>query len=181
MKKLLIITLAFCGLNVYGQDAKTEAPDKKAEASAADAKKEEPKKEEGGAKADEDVAKVLLGVIPAQMKFDKTEFTVKPGQKVMLLFKNEKCPLQHNVIIIKPGTKDKVGGEADKMLADPNALKSNYVPNSPDILIKGTKLIGPGQSDLIEFTAPADEGDYPYICTFPGHWRLMNGVMKVKK
>lgn len=128
-----------------------------------------------------DVAKVKLGVIPAVMKFDKAEFEVKAGQKVMLLFANEKCPLQHNIIICKPGSKDKVGAEADKMLTDPNALKNHYVPASDDVLIKGNKLIGPGQSDLIEFTAPAEPGDYPYICTFPGHWRLMNGVMKVVK
>ena len=127
-----------------------------------------------------DVTKVKLGVIPAVMKFDKTEFEVKAGGKVVVLFTNEKCPLQHNLLILKPGTKEKVGAEADKLLADPNAMKNNYVPNSPDILVKGNKLIGIGGSDLIEFTAPTEPGDYPFICTFPGHWRLMNGVMKVK-
>ena len=35
--------------------------------------------------------------------------------------------------------------------------------------------------ETIEFTAPAEPGDYPYICTFPGHWRLMNGVLHVTK
>ena len=127
-----------------------------------------------------DVTKIKLGVIPAVMKFDKAEIEVKAGAKIALLFVNEKCPLQHNLIIIKPGTKDKVGAEADKLLADPNAMKNNYVPNSTDVLIKGNKLIGIGQSDLMEFTAPTEPGDYPYICTFPGHWRLMNGVMHVK-
>lgn len=127
-----------------------------------------------------DVTKVKIGVIPAVMKFDKAEIEVKAGAKVALLFINEKCPLQHNLIIIKPGTKDKVGAEADKLLADPNAMKNNYVPASTDVLIKGNKLIGIGQSDLIEFTAPTEPGDYPILCTFPGHWRLMNAVMHVK-
>ncbi len=168
MKKLLLLSLLTFSANLTAQEAKKEA----APTAGAATKEAAP----AG-----DVAKVKLGVIPAQMKFDTNEFTVKPGQKVMLLFVNEKCPLQHNIIITKPGTKDKVGAEADKLLADPNAMKNNYVPNSADILVKGNKLIGPGQSDLIEFTAPAEEGDFPYICTFPGHWRLMNGVMKVKK
>jgi azurin len=22
-------------------------------------------------------------------------------------------------------------------------------------------------------------GEYPYVCTFPGHWRIMNGVLQV--
>lgn len=133
------------------------------------------------AAAQGDVAKLMLGVVPNVMQFDKKELTVKAGQKVMLLFKNEKCALQHNFILLKPGTKDAVGALADKMLTDPQALAKMYVPASEDILVKPNKLIGIGQSDLIEFTAPAEAGDYPYICTFPGHWRLMNGVLKVTK
>ena len=128
-----------------------------------------------------DVTKLMLGVVPNVMKYDKAELTVKAGAKVMLLFKNEKCALQHNFLLLKPGTKDAVGALADKMLTDPQALAKQYIPESADILVKGHKLIGIGQSDLIEFTAPAEPGDYPYICTFPGHWRLMNGVLKVTK
>ena len=54
-----------------------------------------------------------------------------------------------------------------------------YLPESPEILATSSRLIGLGQSDFIEFTAPANPGDYPYLCTFPGHWRLMHGVLKV--
>lgn len=126
-----------------------------------------------------EAVKLQLGVIPNVMKFDKAELTVKAGQKVVLLFENKACPLQHNFILLKPGTKDTVGALADKMLSDPQALAKLYIPESPDVLVKSNKLIGIGQSDLIEFTSPATPGDYPYICTFPGHWRLMNGVLKV--
>ncbi len=128
-----------------------------------------------------EATKLMLGVVPNVMQFDKKELTVKAGAKVMLLFRNEKCPLQHNFLLLKPGSKDAVGALADKMLTDPEALKKLYLPESADIIVKPTKLVGIGQSDLIEFTAPAEAGDYPYICTFPGHWRLMNGVLKVTK
>jgi azurin len=40
-------------------------------------------------------------------------------------------------------------------------------------------LVNPQKSYTITFKVPAIAGDYPYICTFPGHWRIMNGVMKV--
>jgi uncharacterized protein len=126
-----------------------------------------------------EVTKLMLGVIPNTMKYDKPELTVKAGAKVMLLFRNEKCALQHNVLLLKPGTKDAVGALADKMLTDPEGLKKMYVPESDAIIAKSQKLVGIGQSDLIEFTAPAEAGDYPIICTFPGHWRLMNAVLKV--
>jgi azurin len=32
----------------------------------------------------------------------------------------------------------------------------------------------------MSFTAPIAKGDYPYVCTFPGHHILMRGVMKVR-
>ncbi|RYD35452.1 MAG: hypothetical protein EOP86_08445 [Verrucomicrobiaceae bacterium] len=126
-----------------------------------------------------DEAKIELGVIPAAMKFDKPTLTVKPGQKVTLLFKNARCPLQHNFLLVKPGKLNEVGGLGDKMLTDPQAVAKHYIPSSPEIIAHSSKLIGIGQSDLIQFTAPTEPGDYPYLCTFPAHWRLMNGVLKV--
>jgi azurin len=108
-------------------------------------------------------------------------FTVKAGQKVKVTMENKAAiPQPHNLCILKPGTKDKVGALANAMLTDPNAMAKDYVPDSTDILWH-TKLVQPGQSATLEFTAPSEAGDYPYICTFPGHWMLMNGIMKVEK
>jgi azurin len=171
MKKLVLslVALAASSLLSVGQEKKPEAP-------AAPATPAPATPAPAG-----DTAKIKLGVIPGTMKFDKTELTCKAGQKVVILFQNAACPLQHNFLLLKPGTKDAVGALADKMLTDPEGLKKQYVPETDAILAKGSKLIGIGQSELIEFTAPAEAGDYPYICTFPGHWRLMNGVLKVTK
>jgi len=124
---------------------------------------------------------IQLGVIPTVMQFDKKELTVKAGQKVKIEFKNAACPLMHNFLLIKPGTKDSIGAKADAMLAAPDAMARHYIIDSPDVLAHSNKLVAIGQSDTIEFTAPAEPGDYPYICTFPGHWRFMNGVMHVTK
>ena len=33
----------------------------------------------------------------------------------------------------------------------------------------------------LTFKVPDVAGDYPYVCTFPGHWSMMNGIMKVTK
>ena len=108
-------------------------------------------------------------------------FTVKVGQKVKLTMENKSViPQPHNLLVIKPGTLFKVGALANAMLTDPKAMEKDYIPESPDILWH-TKLIPVGQSATLDFTAPAEPGDYPYICTFPGHWMLMQGVMKVEK
>ena len=125
------------------------------------------------------LAKLTLGVLPAVMKFDVELLMVRAGQPVMLLYRNAKCPLQHNFILVKPGALAEFGILADRMLTDPQAMMKHYLPASVDILAQSTKLIGLGESDLIEFTAPALPGDYPFLCTFPGHWRLMHGILRV--
>lgn len=108
-------------------------------------------------------------------------FTVKAGEKVKVTFENKATiPQPHNLIIAKPGTLMKVGALANAMLTDPQAMAKHYVPESPDILFH-TKLVQPGQTETLEFDAPAEAGDYPYLCTFPGHWMIMQGVMKVEK
>jgi azurin len=66
------------------------------------------------------------------------------------------------------------------MMKDKNGLEKNYVPSLPEVLFS-TSLVNPGQTYKLTFKAPAAIGDYPYVCTFPGHWTLMNGVMKVVK
>jgi azurin len=41
-------------------------------------------------------------------------------------------------------------------------------------------MVNPKADFTIHFDAPKEKGDYPYLCTFPGHWMVMNGVMKVE-
>ena len=66
---------------------------------------------------------------------------------------------------------------ANGMLTDPKAMEKDYIPESPDI-IAHTKLIQPGQTGSVEVTL--EPGEYPYLCTFPGHSMVMKGVMHVK-
>ncbi len=114
------------------------------------------------------------------MSYDTKSFTVKAGQPVKLTFSNDSAvPLQHNLVIGNIGTKDTLIGLANTMMTQPDALAKGYIPESPDILWH-TKLLNPKESQTLEFPAPADKGDYPYICTFPGHAIMMNGVMKVE-
>jgi putative membrane-bound dehydrogenase-like protein len=120
---------------------------------------------------------VALSVVKGQMKFSLPEFTVKPGQRVQLTLTNPD-DMQHNVLLLRPGTTEAVGALADAMAKMPDAAENDYVPPTPDV-ITFSKLVDPGQSVTIEFTAPREAGDYPYICSFPGHWRLMRGVMHV--
>jgi uncharacterized protein len=130
------------------------------------------------AKKGADVKTVKIKAIRDLMKFDVTEFTAKPGQTVEILFENPDA-MQHNIVIIKPGSNEKVGKAADKMLDDPKGVEKNYVPPLAEVLFS-TPLINSGQTYKFTFKAPRVPGDYPFICTFPGHWQLMTGVMRVR-
>ncbi|MCH1505860.1 MAG: Azurin [Verrucomicrobiaceae bacterium] len=114
------------------------------------------------------------------MQYDKKAFTIETGEKVKLTFKNvgklPKAAMGHNVVILKKGT-NKVAYATAAITAGPAA---DYMPaaNKKDVLV-ATKMLGPGEEVSVVFTAPAP-GLYDYICTFPGHYALMNGVMTVK-
>lgn len=134
-------------------------------------------------RAADEVAEITLTADKIQFIFDIKEFTVKAGQKVKLTLVNpaESVTRQpHNVLIVKPGKKDVVGMAANAGLTDPEFMTTkNAIPESEDILFH-SKLVQPGAEETIEFEAPSEPGEYPYICTYPGHWMLMNGVMTVE-
>jgi hypothetical protein len=70
---------------------------------------------------------------------------------------------------------------ADKMQPDKfDGQGRPFVPESPEILA-ATKLLESGIKATLTLTAPAAEGDYDYLCTFPGHWPAMWGRLVVTK
>jgi uncharacterized protein len=121
---------------------------------------------------------IRIKVIKNQMKYDLKTFEVVAGKPVEIEFENPDF-MQHNLVIIKPGTLQTLGKAADKIAADPKGAEMQYVPSIPEVLFS-TKLVNPEQTVKLQFIAPAQPGDYPFVCTFPGHWSFMNGIMKVK-
>lgn len=118
---------------------------------------------------------VVIGTLPG-LKYDKTDFDVKEGSHVRLVFNNTDDML-HNLIITKPGKGQAVGELALTLGLDGPQL--GYVPTTDDVLYN-TCLLQPETSQTIYFTAPP-AGDYPFICSYPGHYQVMKGVMHVTK
>lgn len=120
---------------------------------------------------------VIIQTVEYQLIFDKNAFTVKAGSTVELIFRNvDEMP--HNLLIVKPGKLEAVGEAADRMAGIPESGKLHFVPQISDVLF-ATKLIMIDEADTLRFKAPDLPGDYPYVCTYPGHWRSMNGIMRV--
>jgi putative heme-binding domain-containing protein len=111
------------------------------------------------------------------MRFDKQLIVVEVGKPVSITLQNDDA-MPHNVAVLMPGALEEIGQAAEKMAAEPDAEGRLYVPASPKVLY-ATKLVPPGQTAQLVFRAPAESGDYPYVCTFPGHWRRMAGTLAV--
>ena len=117
-----------------------------------------------------------------KMQFDIKEFTVKPGEKVELTFKNvgklPKLAMGHNLVILREGVRPiKFGQKIMGLGASP----TNPLPKESLVdVIAATKLLGPGESDVISFIAPKKAGLYQYLCSFPGHYAIMRGVLIVE-
>ncbi len=120
---------------------------------------------------------LTISTIKNEMKYDITEFVVEAGETVELVFENTDF-MQHNLVITQPGKKEVVGMAADKLATEPGGAAQNYVPKLPEVLF-ATAIINPEDKVTLRFTAPTEPGLYPYICTFPGHWRIMQGTMRV--
>ena len=118
-----------------------------------------------------------LSVIPNQLKFDLSELTVAPGQLVEVIFTNPDV-MQHNFVLGASGSLTLIGKAADQLATSPAGAGQAYVPDIPQVIFS-TKLLDPEQTVTFQFRAPTTAGQYPYVCTFPSHWQVMNGILNV--
>jgi plastocyanin/glucose/arabinose dehydrogenase/lysophospholipase L1-like esterase len=116
--------------------------------------------------------------VPGRMQFAPRELRVKAGASVRLVFENPDLML-HNLLILAPGSAEEIGALADLMAVQPDALRRGYIPDSAKVL-HATPLVQPKRSAELQFTAPSEPGSYPFLCTFPGHWRMMRGALVVE-
>ncbi|MCC6696913.1 MAG: c-type cytochrome [Candidatus Hydrogenedentes bacterium] len=118
---------------------------------------------------------IHIQTLREQMRYDRASFGVAPGMPVRLVFENPDA-MDHNLVITQPGAKTEVAMAAMMLGAD--GIKQDWLPDNRKILF-ATKLLSMGESETLEFTAPTEPGAYDYVCTYPGHFMLMNGIMQV--
>jgi len=112
----------------------------------------------------------------AGLRYDPPRFAVKPGAKVKLEIENVD-DMAHNFVLAAPGSRLEIVNAAMTMPITP---EQTFIPPSGKIL-QHTPVLIPGKTATLEFTAPAAEGVYPFICTYPGHGLVMYGAMYVTK
>jgi len=112
------------------------------------------------------------------LTFSTRVLKVKAGEAVELTFANPDV-VPHNWVLVRPAALATVGDLTNKLVADPEAFLRQYVPKTDDVLVY-CDIVPPHESMTIYFQAPAEKGRYPYLCTFPGHWMVMNGELVVE-
>ena len=123
-----------------------------------------------------------ISCVPEVMRFTEEQIRVKTGQPVKIVFTNPDAT-DHNLVLVKPGALEEVGMAANDMAKDPRNANSDFIPKSKrSLILQATKMIGPSRKSRVQvlrFQAPTKPGIYPYVCTFPGHWIVMKGMMVV--
>ncbi len=137
-------------------------------------------KTEEAAEAEAAPAKEIVITGNDTMQFDQAALELTAGEATKITFKNvgnlPKAAMGHNFVILKPGSDILKFG-----MAAASAAATEYIPQDEAgtaMLEAHTKLLGPGEEDSIVVTLEA--GEYPFLCSFPGHYAMMKGVITVK-
>ena len=118
-----------------------------------------------------------IKTVSQKMAFDKRALEATAGQMVEIVLENTD-EMPHNLVVLEKGSLETFGKMVDEFLKNPDAAKMGYVPKSRSV-ISATPMLEPGEKASILFKLPNRPGRYPFVCTFPGHWRLMQGVIIV--
>ena len=112
------------------------------------------------------------------MQFNKKEIKVEAGKKVKITLRHigkmNKNVMGHNFVLLKKGVNLTAFGNKAA-----TAGANDYIPQDTQDVIIHTKMLGGGETAVIEFDAP-DSGTYDFLCSFPGHYALMKGKFIVE-
>lgn len=114
----------------------------------------------------------------AGLKFEPNRIRMRAGRRASIVLKNVDVEMPHNLALVFPDRLDAVGNASMKMAANPKAVARHYVPEDRGVIAM-SPLIHPGEQYAIYFNTPKQPGEYPFLCTFPGHWVITRGVLEV--
>lgn len=172
MKKLMYLSLAFATFLLASCGGGSNQSNSTEGTSSTDTTTSE------GENSDNQVSNTINLTGNDQMQFNKTEFTVKAGESITLTMKNigelPAAAMSHDVVVLKPGSDVTAFGQAATQARELDKLSDDLKAE----MIAHTKMLGPGEEDEITFTL--DAGEYPFLCSFPGHYPTMEGTITAK-
>lgn len=123
--------------------------------------------------SDDEVDEVVtIKVVGSKLEYETTEIELEAGTTVTLRLDNSESTMPHNIVLLK--NQDDIRSVG---IAALQAQQTDYVPESAsDKIIAHTVLARPGEVVEVTFEVPSP-GEYPYICTYPGHFQTMRGML----
>jgi azurin len=116
-----------------------------------------------------------------QMRYSTKKIEGKVGVPMEITIKHigkiPKASMSHNLVILKPGSMMAMISAKCIQAKDNNYIATDA--ESKAAILAYSPQLGPGESHVVKFT-PTEVGNYPYLCTFPGHFSEMNGIITVK-
>ncbi|MFN0126451.1 MAG: PA14 domain-containing protein [Verrucomicrobiales bacterium] len=126
--------------------------------------------------AADEVIRIEVRTLPGLMKYDQPVLRVKPGHAVEIVLRNDD-QLPHNLVVLREsGVFMEVAQKAWEL--GPQGPPAQWIPDDARILAH-SGMVDPGQTGKLSFNAPAEEGTFDFVCTFPGHAMIMNGTLVV--
>jgi azurin len=119
----------------------------------------------------------VVNCVPG-LQFEPRRIRMRAGRRAALILKNLDVEMPHNLVVSRPERVEAIGAASMKLAMDPSATARHYVPDDPGVIAMSS-LIHPGEQYAIYFNTPKQPGEYPFLCTFPGHWVIMRGVLEV--
>lgn len=113
------------------------------------------------------------------MRYAVDTITVAAGTEVTLVLENTAtAPVMiHNIVVLTTDSDEEATRIGMASLAAGEAME--YVPEDETILAY-TPMANPGETVEVTFTAPSEPGTHRFICTYPGHFATMQGVLVVQ-
>ncbi len=126
---------------------------------------------------------VVVKTVREQLRFDVNRIVVAAGKQTEIIFENDDV-MPHNLLIVDNGQRQPIGMKAMTMAPNPDKQGRLYVPDDKQfqkVIHVATKMLEPGQTERLQFKAPNREGEFEFVCTFPGHFMTMGGKVVVTK
>tara|TARA_B100001029_G_scaffold35474_1_gene27013 strand:+ start:93 stop:566 length:474 start_codon:yes stop_codon:yes gene_type:complete len=117
------------------------------------------------------------------MKFNKTSINAEKGKSYKLTLKNvgtlPKAAMGHNMVILNPGT-DALKFGTELITKHGATLQNEWKPvKAGKQVFAQTKMLGPNEEETLKVKFDKS-GVYHFLCTFPGHFAQMRGIINVK-
>ncbi len=113
---------------------------------------------------------VVIRSTGVELSYDVTEIRAPAGDTLTVRYDNSRGEMIHNFVLVRSDEDITPVGSAAL-----EAHRNEYIPEDEmERILAYSRLVYPGETVDLSFVVPPP-GTYPYICTYSGHFTMMQG------